>query len=578
MGDSNKKAHIKKEDTYENVEEQQINCIKKIIEDAGAKAIQNKDLPDNEWPSFAIEIPSNVEHGDFAVNIAMVSAKVFGMAPRQIAQALVQYINVDEESLIESVTIAGPGFINLFLKNKLYTKGIISACVRADDYGKTDFGKKEKVNIEFVSANPTGPMHLGNARGGVLGDCLAESMIWAGYDVTREFYINDAGNQIKKFGKSLAVRYLQIVHGDDFIEFPEDGYHGDDIKELAFDFYNIHGKEFAQKSETELEQALIDYALPKNIEEMQKHLEKYRVTYDVWFRESSLYENNAVQDIIEKMTERGFTYKKEGATWYKATEFGAEKDEVLVRANGIPTYFAADIAYHLNKMDRGFTKLIDVWGADHHGHVARIKGALNALGKDGDSLNVVLMQLVRLVRGKELVRMSKRTGKAITLVDLLDEVPVDSARFFFNMREPGSTVEFDLDLAVKEDSDNPVYYVQYAHARICSILRNLEQEGIYLNEDIAFEQTFTMPEEKALIRKISSFSNEIINSAKNYDPARLTRYVMEVANLFHKFYATCRVKGEPEPTLQFRLALCIATKNTIANALHMMKITVPEKM
>ena len=434
--------------------------------------------------------------------------------------------------------------------------------------------------VEFVSANPTGPMHMGNARGGALGDCLAAVLDWAGYDVTREFYVNDAGNQIEKFGKSLEARYLQIYQGEEAVPFPEDGYHGEDIKIRAQEFADIHGDAYVDAEEKERRNALVAYALPKNIEGLKTDLEKYRITYDVWFRESTLHESGAIDDIVKTLSEKGLTYEKDGAIWYKATAYGGEKDEVLIRANGNPTYFAADIAYHYNKFAvRGFDRVINVWGADHHGHVARLKGAMDAIGLNGNRLDIVLMQLVRLTRDGEVVRMSKRTGKAITLTDLLDEVPIDAARFLFNMREPGSQMEFDLGLAVEQSSQNPVYYVQYAHARICSILKNLAAEGISPKErQLDDLLCFTQPEEIELIRHMAIYPSEILESARTYDPARITRYVIELANKFHKFYNACRVKGEAEDVMQARLALCLATRTVIRNVLTMLKINVPETM
>jgi len=432
--------------------------------------------------------------------------------------------------------------------------------------------------VEFVSANPTGPMHIGNARGGALGDCLAAVLSKAGYDVTREFYVNDAGNQIAKFGASLEARYLQIYKPE--TEFPEDGYHGADITERAKEFAAINGDAYVEASEEERRKALVDYALPLNIKGLEDDLLKYRIKYDVWFKESSLYESGAIDDILKILREKGLLYEKDGAVWYKATEYGDEKDEVLVRANGNPTYFAGDIAYHYNKFAvRGFDRVINVWGADHHGHVARLKGAMNAVGLDGDKLDIVLMQLVRLVRDGEVVKVSKRTGKSITLKTLLDEVPLDAARFIFNSKEPNTHLEFDLDLAVEQSSQNPVYYVQYAHARICSILRNLSAEGIEPRKCTKDQLTLLKaPEERELIRRISEFTGEIEASAKSYDSARITRYVYDVATLFHKFYNSCRVKNDNADLMQARIALCIAAKTVISNILAMLKISAPESM
>ncbi len=551
--------------------------IKGIIIAAAKKAMVNGALPEAELPDFKVEVPADRAHGDFAVNAAMVWAKALRSNPRKIAEALAENFEFDG-TYIEKAEIAGPGFINLFLSERYYAAIVNDVIALGDGYGQSDMGKGQKVMVEFVSANPTGPMHIGNARGGALGDCLAAVLSKAGYDVTREFYVNDAGNQIAKFGASLGARYLQIF--DDSVEFPEDGYHGADIIERAKEFADIHGDTYVAKTEEERREALVNYALPLNIEGLRTDLGTYRINYDVWFKESSLYESGAIKAIVDILSSKGLTYEKDGAVWYKATEFGGEKDEVLIRANGNPTYFAGDIAYHHNKFaTRGFDKVINIWGADHHGHVARLKGAMDAVGLDGERLDVVLMQLVRLVRNGEVVRVSKRTGKSITLKTLLDEVPLDAARFIFNSKEPNTHLEFDLDLAVEQSSQNPVYYVQYAHARICSILRNLSADGIEPKNLTVDELTcLTSSEEHELIRHISEFTGEIESSAKAYDPARITRYVLELATLFHKFYNACRVKVEDEKLMQARISLCIAAKTVIKNVLAMLKIGAPESM
>lgn len=554
--------------------------VENLLKNAFTKAMQDGKLPEAEIPNFTVEIPAETTHGDFASNAAMVSARTFRNAPVKIANILKEEMDFSTARYIDRVEIAGPGFINFFV-NPLWFADIVSGVLAAkENYGRSDYGKGEKVMIEFVSANPTGPMHMGNARGGAIGDCLAAAMDACGYNVTREFYINDAGNQIEKFGLSLEARYLQIFKGEDAVEFPEDGYHGEDIKERAQQYADVHGDSMLNVSEQERRQALVDFALPKNIEKLRTDLEKYRIVYDVWFPESTLHQSGAVKAVVDDLTKRGLTYEKDGAVWYKATEFGGEKDEVLIRANGNPTYFTADIAYHKNKFaDRHFDRVINVWGADHHGHVARLKGAMDAIGLDGSKLDIVLMQLVRLMKDGEPYRMSKRTGKSITLSDLTDLVPIDAARFFFNMREPNSTLDFDLDLAVEESSQNPVYYVQYAHARICSILKNLSAQGIQPRECTAEELTLlSKDEERELIRKLAQCPQEIINAAKNYDPARLTHYLMDVATLFHKFYNACRVQGEDEALMQARISLCIAARTVIANLLKLLKITAPETM
>ena len=563
-----------------NFVQEAMNEVNSLIRSSMEKAMAEGKLPQAELPNYTVEIPGDTSHGDFATNAAMVSARTFRNAPAKIAAILLENMDFSSASYVEKAEIAGPGFINFFVKDAWFAATVSGILEAGKDYGRSDYGKGEKVMIEFVSANPTGPMHMGNARGGAIGDCLAAAMDACGYDVTKEFYINDAGNQIEKFGLSLDIRYQQRYKGEDAVELPEDSYHGEDIKERAQQFAEIHGDSYLEKSEEERRKALVEFALPMNVAKLKSDLEKYRIVYDVWFPESTLHNSGAVKAVVDHLSDRGLTYEKDGAIWYKATEFGGEKDEVLIRANGNPTYFAADIAYHKNKFaDRGFYRVINVWGADHHGHVARLKGAMDAVGLDGSKLDIVLMQLVRLMKDGEPYRMSKRTGKAITLSDLTDLVPIDAARFFFNMREPNSTLDFDLDQAVKEDSSNPVYYVQYAHARICSILKNLSAQGIEAKEcSIADLEALKTAEERELIRKLALCPQEIINAAKNYDPARMTHYCVELATMFHKFYTNCRVQGEDEVLMQARISLCMAVKTTLCNMLELLKITVPESM
>ena len=525
-----------------------------------------------------LEVPKDKQHGDFACNIAMVLAKPLKTAPRKIAEAIVSHIPLEGD--IKNIEVAGAGFINFYLSSAWLFETMKQIEDQGESFGKIQLGKGKKVMVEFVSANPTGPMHMGNARGGALGDCLASVLEYAGYDVTREFYINDAGNQIEKFGNSLNARYIQALKGEDAIEFPEDGYHGDDIKEHAKAFIEINGDRHLDMSEEERKAALVEYALEKNIDALRTDLEKYRIVYDVWFRESTLHESGAVRDAINTLKENGYTYEEDGAVWLNCEKMGLEKNEVLVRKNGIPTYFAADIAYHLNKLKtRGFDWAINIWGADHHGHVARMKNALDAVGSDGSKLDVVLMQLVRLMQDGEVVRMSKRTGKAITLSDLLEDISVDAARFFFNMRSAGSHLDFDLTLATQQSSDNPVYYVQYAHARICSILRLLEDEGIkVLSFDKINPEVLTDEAELDLLKKLSDLPGEIEMAAKALEPAKITRYVMELAAQFHTFYTACRVRVEDEELMNARLKLIDSTRIVIKGVLNMLKITAPEKM
>lgn len=559
--------------------QQATNNLREVILAAIARAAEKGELPEAEAPAFTIEIPADRAHGDWATNAAMVSARAFHMAPRKIAEAITNNLALDG-TYFDRFEIAGPGFINFFLNRQFYSDILKDIETLGPDYGRSDYGQGKKIMVEYVSANPTGPMHMGNARGGALGDCLASVLDAAGYSVWREFYVNDAGNQIEKFGNSLEARYLQIYKGEDAVEFPEDGYHGDDIKERAAQFAEENGDRYVDADPAERQKALVSFALPKNIARMQADLAKYGIQYDEWFLESRIHNDGELEETIQILKDKGMTYEKEGALWYRATDFGAEKDEVLVRQNGNPTYFAADIAYHRNKFaKRGFDVCIDVWGADHHGHVARMKAAMDAVGLDGSKLDVVLIQLVRLVKAGEVVRMSKRTGKAIQLADLLDEVPVDAARFLFNMREATSQMDFDLDLAVQQDSQNPVYYVQYAHARICSILKALEAEGIKpracTDEELAL---LTSQEEIELIRHLSAYTDEIVAAAKDYDPARITRYVITLATLYHKFYNTCRVKDAEDGLRAARICLCKAVATVIRNVLSLLKISAPEVM
>lgn len=525
-----------------------------------------------------LEVPKDKQHGDFACNIAMLLAKALRMPPRKIAEAIAAEIEAGGE--IKKIEVAGAGFINFYLSNARLYEVIRAIEEKGSDYGKIDMGKGKKVMVEFVSANPTGPMHMGNARGGALGDCMASVLEYAGYEVTREFYVNDAGNQIEKFGKSLEARYIQQLNGEDAVEFPEDGYHGDDIREHAKAFIAIEGDKYLETSPEERKKALVAYALEKNVDALKNDLEKYRIFYDVWFRESELHKSGKVDEAIKRLTEAGYTYEEEGAIWLNCEKMGLEKNEVLVRQNGIPTYFAADIAYHINKLEaRGYDLAIDVWGADHHGHVARMKAALDAVGINPDKFEVSLMQLVRLTRDGEAVRMSKRTGKAITLSDLLEDVSIDAARFLFNMRMAGSHLDFDLDLAVKQDSENPVYYVQYAHARICSIIRLLAEEGIAVKKfDEISPEVLVKEEELELLKKLSELPEEIRAAAESREPAKITRYVIDLASAFHTFYNSCRVKADDKRLMDARLKVCDSVRIVIEGVLKMLKIEAPEKM
>ena len=567
--------------------------LRELITEALGKTVADGTFPAVPIPDFNIEIPADKSHGDFATNVAMVCAKAFRNAPRKIAESICEKIDL-AGSLFERCEVAGAGFINFFLSRKWFSDVVKNVLDENDNYGKTDLGKGKRVLIEFVSANPTGPMHIGNARGGAIGDCLASVLQWAGYHAEREFYVNDAGNQIQKFGKSLSLRYMQICsekgqqvinscqndiekicaeiysksgEGQDF-EMPEDVYLGTDIIEHAMNYYNIHSDELENLSEDDRRKALVDYALPLNIEGLERDLKKYRIVYDNWFRESTLHNSGETMRIVDKLRETGHTYEQEGATWFKATDFGVDKDFVLVRANGIPTYVVPDIAYHYDKLvTRNFDKAINVLGADHHGYVPRLKSALTALGVDADKLDVVL-----------IVKLSKRSGKAITLVTLLDEIPIDAARFYFNLREANSQFEFDLDLAVEKSSQNPVYYVQYAHARICSLIANLKSDGIEIPENANLD-VLDNPREIELIRHLASLPKEINLSAKSYDPAKITKYAIDLATLFHRFYDACSVKNAETPELMnARILLCVAVRQVLRNVLSILNVDKPEKM
>ncbi len=575
----------------QQVKETVMNALGRLVAEGKIEAVP--------LPAFNVERPADVSHGDFSCNAAMASAKALKNNPRAIGQMIADAA-ILEGTAFEKIEVAGPGFLNFFISPVWFNETVGEVISSGSDYGKTELGKGKRVLVEFVSANPTGPMHIGNARGGALGDSLSSVLQFAGYDVEREFYVNDAGNQIEKFGKSLSIRYMQIADGnkadviasfgDDDVcrkifedeenfPMPEDVYKGVDIIEHAYNFYKINGDKFVSADEESRKSALVEYALPLNIDGLEKDLKKYRIVYDTWFRESSLHKSGAVKQIVDMLTEKGQTYEKDGAIWFKASDFGDDQDRVLVRANGIPTYFVPDIAYHYNKLvTRGFDKAIDILGADHHGYIARMKAALTALGVDANKLDIVIMQMVMLVRNGETVKLSKRSGKAITLSTLLDEVPIDAARFFFNLRDPNTHLEFDLELAIEESSNNPVFYVQYAHARICSILRRMEEDGTGYKNIPLTELNFNHPAELALIRHIAALPNCINEAAKDYNPSKITKYLCDLAQLFHKFYDNCKIKGEEENILQSRLSLCVATKTVFKNLLDLLKVDAPEKM
>ncbi|MBR7081417.1 MAG: arginine--tRNA ligase [Oscillospiraceae bacterium] len=552
------------------------SLVKSAYEKAAAKGV----LPSGCELKGGVEIPKDASNGDYACSYAMAAARDMRMAPLKIAEAIAAEIDFSG-SYFKSVEVAGAGFMNFTLSDEWYRAVLQAVESEGENYGDVDVGHGEKVMVEFVSANPTGPMTIGNARGGVLGDTLASVLKKAGYDVWREFYVNDAGNQVDLFGRSIEVRYLQLLHGEDFIELPDNGYHGDDIKELAKLIYEMDGDKYDNMEPDERRRAFIEFALPHNIELMKKHLERYRIHFDNWFLESSLHESGYVAETVKLLEDSGLTYEKDGAVWLKNTELGADKDEVLRRSNGFYTYYAVDVAYHRNKfIERGFDRVIDVWGADHHGHAVRFKATMGAaaLGIGSAKLDFLIMQMVRLVRDGETVKVSKRTGKALTLNDLLDEISCDACRFFFNAK-PDTHLEFDLGLAVREDSENPVYYVQYAHARICSLIAALAQTGANVPSVGEMDVSILSSDvERELIKEISLFPEEIRLSARDYDPSRINRYVIGLAAKFHRFYNSCRIKGEAEEIVKARLKLAASVKSVIAIGLKTLGVTAPETM
>ena len=570
--------------------------VRQLTQRAYRACVEAGTLPGGIETVPAVEIPKDTANGDYTTTFCLAAAKAMKMNPRQVAQTLIDAMAL-EDSYFTAVELAGPGFLNFRLGGKWYADTVSVIEAEGEKYGENDTLAGKKYMVEFVSANPTGPMHMGNARGGVLGDTLASVLQKSGADVWREFYVNDAGNQIEKFAKSLEARYFQIIKGEDAVEFPEDGYHGDDIRELAQAFYEKEGDKYLDCDEKARHDALAQFGLSVNIPKMKTDLARYGIQYDQWFFESSLHESGYVADTVAALVEKGYTYEKDGALWLKTSEILAArlraegksdeaieklglKDDVLRRANGFYTYFAADIAYHRNKFAvRGFDKVINIWGADHHGHVARLKGAMDALGLDGQHrLDIVLMQLVKLVRDGEVVRMSKRTGKAISLTDLLDEIPVDACRYFFNAK-PETQMEFDLGLAVREDSENPVYYVQYAHARICTLLKNLAAEGYAVPKAAEADlSVLTGEEEKALIKQVAQYPAVVLLAARDYDPSFINRYLSELAAAFHKFYNACRIKGEAENVLLARLKLADTARAVLKNGMTLIGCSAPEKM
>lgn len=559
-----------------NIVDQLENRIYAALQEAAQAARQAGEFTYDELPHYVLEVPRDKTHGDFATNLALVLTKIAKQNPRQIAETLIKFFP-REGTWVQDLEIAGPGFINFRLDPQWLYQVIPQVEAQDKDYGRTNEGQGRKVQIEFVSANPTGLLHMGNARGAALGDTIANLLDFAGFQVEREYYINDAGNQIDNFGKSLEARYLELLGHE--TTFPEEGYHGEDIIDTVKRIIELDGDKYVDIAPELRREFLVKYALEEKLTHIREVLARFGVKYDRWFSEQSLHDSGAVEATVRELADNGHVYEKEGAFWLKGEELGLEKDEVLVRNNGLPTYYAADIAYHKDKLARGFTWMINLWGADHHSHVARMKAAMKALGQEPEQLEVVVMQLVRLFSGGEIVRMSKRTGQYITLSELIDEVGTDAARYFFVMRSPDSHLDFDLDLAKEESSENPVYYVQYAHARISSILRQAREENIQVmaaaNCNLAL---LTHPSEIELIRKIADFPVVVREGALALEPHHLTRFAGELASLFHTFYTNCRVLTSVAELRDARLALVNSTRITLRNLLGLLGVRAPERM
>ena len=564
------------------------------IKAAAQKAIDSGSLKPGVLPEVMLEVPPQKEFGDFATNFAMQSARSLHCAPRQIAQAVVD--NLDCAS-VERMEIAGPGFINFYLKQN-WTSDLLSSIIAAgEDYGNlpaNDFGR---VQVEYVSANPTGPLHIGHARGAAVGSAMVNLLRAAGYDVESEYYINDAGNQMNNLAASVNARYLQLLKLEDMggvpadltvkqldemptgIPFPENGYHGYDIIETAQRIIRIYGKEFVALDEKERLAKFLEIAYKEKLAGLKEDLEAFGVTFDVWFSEKSLHEANKIHEAVDFLKERGYIYEQGGALWLKSTEQGDDKDRVVIRDNGVPTYFAADIAYHRNKFERGFARVINLWGADHHGYIARVKAAVNALGFDANNLEIMLLQMVRLYRNGDIVKLSKRTGETITLRELMDEVGTDAARYFFCMRSLDSQLDFDMTLATEKSNENPVYYIQYAHARICSIARQLAEAGISAVPASELKlDTLAAPEELAQIKKLGEYPELIARAARERAVHSVATYTYELAGLFHSFYNQCRILGVDTDLQQARIALVKAVGHTIRHALGILGVSAPERM
>ncbi|KKB41041.1 arginine--tRNA ligase [Bacillus thermotolerans] len=555
-----------------NVAEKVQEALKAEIKAAVLKAGLAEEA---EVPAVVLEVPKEKAHGDYSTNMAMQLARIAKKAPRAIADDIIAHFDSSKAS-IEKIEIAGPGFINFYMDNSYLTDLIPVVLREGDDYGRTNAGNNEKVQVEFVSANPTGDLHLGHARGASVGDSLCNILDKAGYDVTREYYINDAGNQINNLALSVEARYFQALGHDK--EMPEDGYHGQDIVGIGQKLADEFGDKFVNMDEKERFNTFREYGLKYEMEKLKKDLEDFRVKFDVWYSETSLYQNGKIDEALAALREKGHIYEEDGAVWFRSTAFGDDKDRVLIKNDGSYTYLTPDLAYHKDKFDRGFKKVINVWGADHHGYIPRMKAAVEALGYNPDQLEVEIIQLVHLYKNGEKMKMSKRTGKAVTMRDLVEEVGLDAVRYFFAMRSSDTHMDFDLDLAVSESNENPVYYAQYAHARICSILRQGEEQGLTVNEQ-ADLSPLKAEKEFELLKKIGDFPQAIAEAAEKRIPHRMTNYVQELSAAFHSFYNAEKVlDAENKPLSEARLALIQAVQVTLKNALQLIGVSAPEKM
>ncbi|MFL6978039.1 arginine--tRNA ligase [Bacillus subtilis] len=555
-----------------NIAEQMKDVLKEEIKAAVLKAGLAEE---SQIPNVILETPKDKTHGDYSTNMAMQLARIAKKAPRQIAEEIVAHFDKGKAS-IEKLDIAGPGFINFYMNNQYLTKLIPSVLEAGEAYGETNIGNGERVQVEFVSANPTGDLHLGHARGAAVGDSLCNVLSKAGYDVSREYYINDAGNQINNLALSVEVRYFEALGLEKTM--PEDGYRGEDIIAIGKRLAEEYGDRFVNEEESERLAFFRDYGLKYELEKLRKDLENFRVPFDVWYSETSLYQNGKIDKALEALREKGHVYEEDGATWFRSTAFGDDKDRVLIKKDGSYTYLLPDIAYHKDKLDRGFDKLINVWGADHHGYIPRMKAAIEALGYEKGTLEVEIIQLVHLYKNGEKMKMSKRTGKAVTMRDLIEEVGLDAVRYFFAMRSADTHMDFDLDLAVSTSNENPVYYAQYAHARICSMLRQGEEQGLKPAADLDFSH-IQSEKEYDLLKTIGGFPEAVAEAAEKRIPHRVTNYIYDLASSLHSFYNAEKViDPENEEKSRARLALMKATQITLNNALQLIGVSAPEKM